>query len=105
MKLRHLLCLMMILGLPTAIFAESTLTPAVPLETNPLAQQFTPHEQNTNTQLYVTQFTNPGPLESTNNTDSSASTISSFSAWVRSPSQLLSNQVLNRYGVGMQIGF
>jgi hypothetical protein len=83
--------------------SESNLTPAQPLETNPLAQQFTPGQRNTNTQLYVTQFTDPGATQQTNNANTPS--LTSLSNWIQNPSQLLSNQVLNRYGVGLQVGF
>jgi hypothetical protein len=92
------------LFVPALVLAESNLTPAQPLQTNPLAQQFAPQNGNSNTQLYVTQFTNPAALQSSSNSTIEPQ-INSYSAWIKNPSQLLSNDVINRYGVGMQIGF
>ncbi|MCX7123455.1 MAG: hypothetical protein NTV32_07345 [Gammaproteobacteria bacterium] len=88
--------------IPCFCFAESNLIPNQPLQTNPLAQQFTPSKKNSNTQLYVTQFTDPG-AQALNRPN--APSLSDVNAWINSPGQLLSNDVINRYGIGMQIGF
>ncbi len=99
--MRNAVKVALIILLPSILYAESTLTPTQPLETNPLSQQFSSGGKNSNTHLYVTQFTDPGATTP----NPSAPSLTSLSNWVGNPSQLLSNQVLNRYGVGMQVGF
>ena len=102
MRFLSLLSLSLAFLIPCFCFAESNLTPTQPLETNPLAQKFMFRTKNSNTHVYVTQFTGPGTAY-VNNPDSSS--LDSLNSWVNNPGQVLSNDVLNRYGVGMQVGF
>ncbi len=89
---------------PSLGLADPSVTPIPPLQTNPLAQQFTPHPGNSNTALYVTQFATPGVSQPNNNLNTTQS-LTDINAWVNSPGQMLTNNVLNRYGVGVQVGF
>ena len=103
-KMRNLFFYLNLCMMPSLVLAEEGFTPAQPLETNPLTQQFTPHTANSNTALYVTQFATPGVSQPTNNLSTTQS-LTNIDAWVNSPGQMLTNNVLNRYGVGVQVGF
>ena len=102
MKQKNRFKLSLLLLIPCFCFAESNVIPIQPLETNPLAQKFTPSTKNSNTQMYVTQFSGPGTL-SVNNPN--APQLDKLNNWISNPGQVLSNDVINRYGVGMQVGF